>query len=155
MLLRPDGRGAIVISLEVMYNVKLMSAILTTTAFGALAAFGPACQAAFAQEAPPDVQPHVASPADDPMSGPNCGSWQTGTWVSNGSCGPTDYRGRVAGTITIVKGHLVTIQQTAGTLVINDQPALDDKRTGRVAVGRSITAVGFWKAGVFYATHIV
>lgn len=135
--------------------MKLMSALLTGTALGALAAFGPACQAALAQEAPPDAQPHVASPADDPMSGPNCGSWQTGTWVSNGSCDATDYRGRVTGTITGVKGHLVTLQQTAGTLVINDQPALDHKTTGRVAVGRSVTAVGFWKNGVFYAVRMV
>jgi hypothetical protein len=53
-----------------------------------------------------------------------------------------------------VKGHLVTIQQTARTLVINDQPALDRQQTGKVAVGRQIVAYGYWMHGTFYATAI-
>ena len=60
----------------------------------------------------------------------------------------------VAGTITIVKGHLVTLQQTNGTVVIDDSAALSDQSTGRVAVGRQIVAHGYWRAGNFYATAI-
>jgi hypothetical protein len=58
----------------------------------------------------------------------------------------------VSGTVTAVKGHLVTLQQTTKSLVINDQPALDQRTTGRVAVGRQVVAVGFWRNGTFYAT---
>jgi hypothetical protein len=53
-----------------------------------------------------------------------------------------------------VKGHLVTIQQTNRSLVINDQPALDHKQTGKVAVGRQVVAYGYWQDGTFYATAI-
>jgi hypothetical protein len=120
-----------------------------------VAMFGPACRAAVAQEPPPQVPPApppVTAPVDSDAA--NCGSWQTGTWVPNGSCGPNDYRGRISGTITEVHGHLVTLQQTSGTLVVNDQPALDAKTTGRVAVGRQVVAHGYWRAGVFYATRL-
>nr|MDQ2680992.1 hypothetical protein [Candidatus Eremiobacteraeota bacterium] len=61
---------------------------------------------------------------------------------------------RVSGTITAVHGHLVTIQQSRGTIVINDQPALNAKTTGQVAVGRQIVAQGYWRAGTFYATAL-
>jgi hypothetical protein len=86
----------------------------------------------------------------------SCGTWNGDTWVSNGSCGdPTLHRHeRVVGTITFVKGHLVTVQQTDRTLVINDAPALNNQLTGRVAVGRQITAHGYWDSGTFYATLI-
>jgi hypothetical protein len=63
-------------------------------------------------------------------------------------------RQRVSGTITSVTGHMVTVQQSAQSLVINDSPALQHQASGRVAVGRQITAHGYWEAGTFYATRI-
>jgi hypothetical protein len=102
------------------------------------------------QAAPPPSVPEssMAAPRDEPI----CGSWETGTWVPTGACGANDYRSHVSGTVTAVKGHLVTLQQTTKSLVINDQPALDQRTTGRVAVGRQVVAVGFWRNGTFYAT---
>jgi hypothetical protein len=105
---------------------------------------------------------------------PYCGSWQNNSWVPNGSCveetvtttttttavpvavpaPDARMRGRVSGTITIVKGHLVTLQQATQSIVINDQPALGSQATGRVAVGRSVVAHGYWENGTFYATRI-
>ena len=84
-----------------------------------------------------------------------CGAWQGDTWVPNGDC-PNDAHkhARMEGTIVFVKGHLVTVQQSSGQVVINDQPALNNKLTGKVAVGRSIVAHGYWDAGTFYATLI-
>ena len=103
--------------------------------------------------------------ANDPAAmGPNnqygdpiCGVWASGVWQPNGHCpgytvGP--HRARVAGTITAVKGHLVTLQQADKSIVINDQPALNREDTGRVAVGRSIVAYGYWDGGNFYATAL-
>ena len=85
-----------------------------------------------------------------------CGQWNGDTWVPNGSCQPDVHRhARLSGTITIVKGHLVTIQQTNGTVTIDDTPALANKTTGEVAVGRRIVAHGYWDAGTFYATIIL
>lgn len=93
-------------------------------------------------QAPPYVDTH-------------CGVWQGDTWVSNGNCPPGTYRHeRLAGTITGVKGHLVTVQQTERTLVIDDTQALNNQLTGRVAVGRRIVAHGYWDNGTFYATII-
>jgi hypothetical protein len=63
-------------------------------------------------------------------------------------------RGLVTGTITFVKGHLVTVQQATRTVVINDKPALDSQKTGKVAVGRQIVAYGYWQGDNFYATRI-
>jgi len=139
--------------------VKLISAILGGAVLGTsllVGTIGPAV----AQEQPPAPQPPpAAQPApgapDNPMSEPNCGTWASGAWVSNGTCPASDYRGRISGTITAVKGHLVTIQQTTGSLVINDQPALDHQTSGRVAVGRQVVAVGYWRNGVFYANRLV
>lgn len=89
---------------------------------------------------------------------PYCGSVVNGTWVPNGACpdtrGYVPQRAYVTGTITKVSGHLVTVQQSRGALVINDTPALNRQTTGRVAVGRQITAFGFWQNGTFYATAI-
>lgn len=34
-------------------------------------------------------------------------------------------------------------------ITINDQPALDNRASGRVAVGRYVTASGYWQNGVF------
>lgn len=83
----------------------------------------------------------------------SCGTWQSDTWVSNGSCASDVHKHeRVTGTITIVKGHLVTVQQSDRTLVIDDSLALKNQLTGRVAVGRQIVAHGYWDNGTFYAT---
>jgi hypothetical protein len=109
-----------------------------------------------------------------------CGSWAGGTWTPSGRCtdetttvttttsnamapamatggmmANPDGRtpGRVAGTITFVKGHLVTLQQSEQSIVIDDQTALDMHKSGRIANGRSVTAHGYWKTGTFYATR--
>lgn len=58
----------------------------------------------------------------------------------------------ISGTITAVNGHLVTIQRSTGTIVVDDQPALNDRTTGNVAVGRQVLARGYWQGGTFYAT---
>ncbi len=99
---------------------------------------------------------------------PYCGSWQNGTFVPNGNCVEdavpaattttvVQHNGRdmqrVRGTITSVQGHLVTVQMSTQTLVINDSPALSADQSGRVAVGRMITAHGYWQDGTFYATR--
>jgi hypothetical protein len=84
-----------------------------------------------------------------------CGSWQTDTWTPNASCtGAPKKHARVDGTITMVKGHLVTVQQSTGTIVVDDTPALAKEDTGKVAVGRTIVAHGYWDGENFYATLI-
>jgi hypothetical protein len=93
------------------------------------------------------------------MSGynPNCGAWVNGIWVPNEACPNDPHFGRrdvVTGTITSVSGHLVTIERTAGSVVIDDRPALNRRTSGRVAVGREIVAHGFWRDGTFFATAI-
>ena len=76
-------------------------------------------------------------------------------WTPNGNCPTTNYKHAVvAGTITAVKGHLVTLQQTTGTVVVDDSAALNNQTTGRVAVGRQIVAHGYWNGNNFYATAI-
>ncbi|MBV9270687.1 MAG: hypothetical protein JO165_06310 [Candidatus Eremiobacteraeota bacterium] len=86
-----------------------------------------------------------------------CGSEVNGAWVANGNC-PDEHgmmrRAFVRGTITSVKGHLVTLQQSRGSVVIDDTPALNAQTSGKVAVGRQVTAVGYWKDGTFYATEL-
>ena len=107
--------------------------------------------AALAQGAPP---PPGAPPAA-PYSDASCGSWQGDVWTPNGSCPTTAYKHQVVtGTIVSVKGHLVTVQQTAGQVVIDDSAALNNQTSGRVAVGRQIVAHGYWEGGSFYATAI-
>ena len=86
-----------------------------------------------------------------------CGTWVNDVWVPNGTCPPESTIRRhdaVAGTITAVSGHLVTLQQSGRTVVINDQPALDRQQTGKVANGRQVVAYGYWDGGTFYATAI-
>lgn len=61
---------------------------------------------------------------------------------------------RIRGTITAVNGHMVTIQQSDRTLVINDSPALAAETTGRVAVGRQVTVHGYWRDGQYFATRV-
>jgi hypothetical protein len=106
---------------------------------------------------------------------PYCGSWQNGVFTPNGNCveettvttttttnappaamapaRPARLSQRLRGTITAVNGHMVTLQQSTQTLVINDSPALGREDSGRVAVGRQITAHGYWEDGTFYATR--
>ena len=99
-----------------------------------------------------------------------CGSWQNGVFVPNGNCVeetttttttvstgqqpavPSRQMSRVRGTITSVKGHLVTLQQSTQNLVVDDSRALRRQDTGRVAVGRSVVAHGYWDDGTFFAT---
>ena len=102
-------------------------------------------------------QPPAPPPDSQPYDDTRCGTWQNDVWVPNGNCTPDATRYRhdsVAGTITEVKGHLVTLQLSSRTLVVNDQPALDHQATGKVAVGRQVVAYGYWDSGTFYATSI-
>src|SRR5471030_1148939 len=72
-----------------------------------------------------------------------CGTWKADTWISNNVCteDPSLHKHeRLSGTITAVSGNLVTIQQADRTVVINDQPALNRKTSGQVAVGRTLIA---------------
>ena len=86
--------------------------------------------AANAEDAPPMAAPNAGGAYNDTA----CGTWQGDQWQSNGACATTNYKHAVvAGTITIVKGHLVTLQQTNGTIVIDDSAALNNGTTGRVA----------------------
>jgi len=89
---------------------------------------------------------------------PRCGSMQNGVWVPNGNCpdrrGMVLGRARVVGTITSVSGHMVTVQQSRGSVTIDDSRALSRQTTGHVAVGRQIVAFGHWRDGTFYATRI-
>jgi hypothetical protein len=103
---------------------------------------------ALAQGAPPPPPP-------PPHGDTQCGAWQGDTWVPNGNCPTPAYRHQVVtGTIIAVKGHLVTVQQTKGTVVIDDSAALNNQSSGRVAVGRQIVAHGYWQTDNFYATAI-
>lgn len=116
--------------------------------------------AALAQPAGPDAAPPPAPPAavTQPYNDVHCGDWQGDTWVPNGNCPPDNQKLRhehIAGTIVSVTGHLVTLQLTDRKLVVNDQPALDTQRTGKVAVGRQIVAHGYWLDGTFFATSLV
>jgi hypothetical protein len=132
----------------------ILAAAILTSAVAFAQAPGRVAAQAMEQEQPAATVP--APPVDQTVQQyPDCGTWQSGTWVPTGACGSGDYRSHVAGTITMVKGHLVTLQQTTQSLVINDQPALDQKTSGRVAVGRVVTALGYWRNGTFYATRLV
>jgi hypothetical protein len=102
-----------------------------------------------------DMNDTAAMGPNNQYGDPICGAWVNGVWQPNGHCpgyavGP--HRARVAGTITAVQGHLVTVQLADRTIVVNDQPALNRQMSGRVAVGRQIVAYGYWRDGNFYAT---
>lgn len=133
-----------------MKSLKPILRVLAPAIF--LCTIGLAATAA-AQQGAPDVAPAPQQPAvTAPAPAPDCGTWQSGTWVPSGACGANDYRSHVAGTVTAVKGHLVTLQQSTQSMVVNDQPALERQDTGKVAVGRQVFAVGYWRSGTFYAT---
>ncbi|HET9392645.1 MAG TPA: DUF5666 domain-containing protein [Candidatus Rubrimentiphilum sp.] len=89
----------------------------------------------------------------------NCG-YNNGQYGQNGQ-----YNGRcngngqgnsvIRGTITSVSGNQVTLMEGFGQAVtINDQPALDNQSTGRVVIGRFVTAYGYYQNGIFYATSM-
>ncbi|HEY5426991.1 MAG TPA: hypothetical protein VIJ77_10600 [Candidatus Tumulicola sp.] len=119
--------------------MKILNVFLCTSVLGLGLA-----TAAYAQPAP-------SSPYNDT----SCGSWQGDTWTPNGTCtGDVKRHAKVEGTITIVKGHLVTVQQSTGTVIVDDTPALNNQFTGKVAVGRRIVAHGYWNGNNFYATMI-
>ena len=104
-----------------------------------------------------DIDDNAAMGPNNQYGDPMCGTWSNGTFTANGHCpgyavGP--HRARVAGTITAVKGHLVTVQQATRTVVIDDTPALNRQSTGKVAVGRQIVAYGYWVQQNFFATAI-
>jgi len=98
------------------------------------------------------------------------GYWQGGTFYATSFAdanvygyaafpGETTYvagrlPGAIRGTITSVNGHLLTLRGPAGTIVVNDQPALNRKLTGNVAQGREVVAIGYWRGGTFYADTI-
>lgn len=141
--------------------MRKISAALNAVVFGASLAFvGLAGATALAQQAGPDTAPPAAPPAADaaPYIDSHCGTWQDDNWVPNGNCPPDTDKLRhehIAGTIVFVTGHLVTLQLTDRKLVVNDQPALDSNRTGKVAVGRQVVAHGYWLDGTFFATSLV
>jgi hypothetical protein len=82
----------------------------------------------------------------------DCGAWTNDVWTPNGTCAKQKIR--LSGVITIVKGSMVTIQQSDHTITFNDKPALMNETTGRVAVGRTVTVHGYWKDDMFFATSI-
>lgn len=141
--------------------MKALFAILTAVV--GLLTFGTAAVARAAPPPPMGGQPEIQPPPPPPpapvqaapYSDSYCGSWSGDAWTPNGNCPNVTYRHAVvAGTITIVKGHLVTLQQTNGAIVIDDSAALNDQTTGRIAVGRQIIAHGYWNGNNFYATAI-
>ena len=119
--------------------MKILTVLLST----ALLSLGLAT-AAYAQTSP-----------SAPYTDTTCGTWQGDSWTPNGSCtGDVKRHARIEGTITIVKGHLVTVQQSDGAIIIDDTPALSNGFTGKVAVGRRIVAHGYWDNNNFYATML-
>jgi hypothetical protein len=134
--------------------MKTIHAIFVAAFLGMALGAGPVAAQPAPAPPPPAAAADTTMPVPDASPYPDCGSWQSGTWVPSGACGNADYRSHVAGTITSVKGHLVTLQQTTQSLVINDQPALDRQATGKVGVGRQIIANGYWRNGVFYASSL-
>jgi hypothetical protein len=97
---------------------------------------------------------------------------QCGTQYGNNGQGNRNGNSVVTGTIVAVNANMVTIRTNGGyannggyggygnnigygqTVTINDQPALDNQTSGRVSVGRYVTAYGYWQNGTFYATRM-
>ena len=86
---------------------------------------------------------------------------QYGQYGQNGQYGRNDCaqngqgNATVRGTITAVSGNQVTLVAGFGqSITINDQPALDNQTSGRVVIGRFVTAYGYWQNNVFYATSM-
>lgn len=93
----------------------------------------------------------------------NNGQYNNGQYGQYGNCygNGRNYGGgqygnsSVTGTIVAVNGNMVTLLSNYQTITINDQPALDNQQSGRVAIGRSLTAYGYWQGGTFFATRMV
>jgi hypothetical protein len=111
--------------------------------------------------APNNGQPRYAGTpyyGGTPYSGP--APYYNGVPYNNG--GTYTYNGGYArgnamlqGVIVGVNGDQLIVKDDSGRGVqVNDQPALDAQSSGRVYVGRSIHAVGYWQNGVFYATQM-
>jgi len=84
-------------------------------------------------------------------NGQNNGQYNCYPSGGNGQQGNSVLRG----TITAVNGTNVTLMAGFGNFItINDQPALNNQQTGRVVVGRYVTAYGYYQNGVFYATSL-
>ena len=89
----------------------------------------------------------------------NCGQYggQYGNGqYGNGQYGNGQYGNGQYGNGQYGNGNQVQIQQQnrGSRITINDQPALDRQTSGRVSVGRYVTAYGYWQNGVFYATQM-
>ncbi len=75
------------------------------------------------------------------------------------NCYPNGTNGQgnsaIRGTIVSVNGNQVRLMAGFGNFVtINDQPALNNQQTGRVVIGRYVTAYGYYQNGIFYATSL-
>jgi hypothetical protein len=133
-----------------------VAALLAATCFGMASA-----QTMPSTTPDPDINADLNNSAaigpNNQYGDPICGTWVSGVWQDNGHCpsyvvGP--HRFRLEGTITVVKGHLVTVQQSDKTVVVDDTPALNRQTSGRVAVGRRIVAYGYFRGDNYYATVI-
>ena len=83
-----------------------------------------------------------------------CGYWAQGAWIGT-ACQPQRRRVAVNGTIIGVDNNLLTVQVgPARTVIVNDEPALNDMDTGHIYTGRVITAYGHWNGQEFIATSI-
>lgn len=118
---------------------------------------------------------------DDNDDNENDNNGQYGRNGQYGNCnGQYGANASVRGQIVAVNGNQVTLAQNGGynnggygqygqngqngqygqygqygrTITINDQPALDNQTSGRVSVGRYVTAYGYWQNGIFYATQM-
>lgn len=90
-----------------------------------------------------------------------CGYNGNGNYCNNGqynNCnGGYGQQGNsvIRGTIIGVNGNSVTLMQGFGqSITINDQPALNNQQTGRISLGRYVTAYGYYQNGIFYATSM-
>ncbi len=61
---------------------------------------------------------------------------------------------RITGTVLSVSGNTVTLLQGLRSIRINDQNALNNGRANNLYPTRTVTAYGYWRGGVFYATSI-
>jgi hypothetical protein len=96
--------------------------------------------------------------------GYNNGGYSNGGYSNSGYNNGNCYNGgqygrsanaRIFGTIVWVDGNHVVLQTGSRRVDVDDQPALDNQSSGRVSVGRSLTAYGYWQGNVFYATRMV
>ncbi len=83
-----------------------------------------------------------------------CGYWSEGEWVPE-PCHPRANHSAISGTIVGVSANRLTVQTgPMQAVVVNDEPALNARDTGRIYAGRLITAYGYWNGGEFVAMSI-